>query len=340
MLDELQIWWQNTTPETKGLVLAGSLIVLALIVAHFLGAVVERFLRANNFDAALRLPGAAPATEPGFSPISVAGMLVRLTAVAVAISYLARKHGRDDIADTLSVIMSRGWALVAILVSALTVGGLLARRLMACLPSLPKTEASTSRQDPRWNPAGIAGAGVYVLVTLIVLIMAADMFDWPLTRTSAVALWQLVQHLLIAIAALVIGTLGARWAKELVTIEATATPEKRAANYTALGIIAGSTILAVAVLLSSAGLLLGLSALAILGLLLWLVRGYLPDVAAGLQLRQHRIREAIFDGDHWQVLHIGLLSTQLGLNGQFCSLQNRVILEARLHTATSTAAQH
>jgi hypothetical protein len=325
------------------LALAGSLIVLALIVAHFLGAVIERFLRANNFDAALRLPGAAPATEPGFSPTSVAGMLVRLTVAAVAISYLARKHGRDDIADTLSVIMSRGWALAAILVSALTVGGLLARRLMACLPALPKTEASTSRHDanaPRWNPAGIAGAGVYVLVTLIVLIMAADMFDWPLTRTSAVALWQLVQHLLIAIAALVIGTLGARWAKELVTIEATATPEKRAANYTALGIIAGSTILAVAVLLSSAGLLLGLAALAILGLLLWLVRGYLPDVAAGLHLRQHRVREAIFDGNAWQVLHIGLLSTQLGYNGEFCSLQNRVVLEARLHTAASTAAQH
>src|ERR1700722_21845 len=108
-------------------------------------------------------------------------------------------------------------------------------------------------------------------------------------------------------AGLVIGCLGARWASELVAFEETASPEKRAAHYTALGIMAASTILAVAVLLSSAGILLGLAALAVLSLLLWLVRGYLPDVTAGLQLRHHNVQEAVFDGECWQVDHVGFL---------------------------------
>ena len=342
MFEELRSWWQSTTPETQAVALAMSLIIMALLGAHFLGGLVERALRAHNFDAALRLPGSPPATAPGITPTLVAGLLVRLSVVAIAISLLARKYGRDDISDTVRLIMSRSWGLAAILVSALTLGGLLARRLMACLPGGPKMEAWPSRHDaaaPRWNPAGIAGAGAYVLVTLLVIIMAADLFDWPLTRTSALALWQLAQHLLIAIAGLVIGCLGAHWAKDLVTVEATATPEQRAANYTALGIIASTTVLSVAVLVSSAGILLGLAALAVLGLGLWLVRGYLPDVTAGLQLRQHNVREAVFDGNDWQVHHIGFLSTQLCHNGEFCCLQNRLVLEARLHGALTKAAQ-
>ena len=92
-------------------------------------------------------------------------------------------------------------------------------------------------------------------------------------------------------------------------------------------------------LVSSAGILLGLAALAILGTVLWLVRGYLPNVTAELQLRQHNVREAVFDGNDWQVRHIGFLSTQLCHNGEFCCLQNRLLLKARLHGALSKAAQ-
>jgi len=80
-------------------------------------------------------------------------------------------------------------------------------------------------------------------------------------------------------------------------------------------------------------LLLGLAALAVLGFLLWLVRGYLPDVAAGMQLRAHHAAEVWFDGTPWQVAEVGLVTTQLGHAGEFCRLQNRVVLEARLRGA-------
>jgi hypothetical protein len=170
-------------------------------------------------------------------------------------------------------------------------------------------------------------------------LIAADSFDWPLTRSSALALWQFAQHLLVAGAALFIGGLGARWAHDLVAPSAgTPSPEKRAGQYTALVIVAASTMLAVTALLSSAGVLIGLASLALLGLLLWLVRAHLPDVMAGLQLRAHAAREVWFDGEAWKIVEVGLLTTQVGRAGAFSPVQNRLVLEALMHGAPAEAA--
>jgi hypothetical protein len=346
MLDELRAWWENTTPESRGALQTGGLVFAALLAGHFLGSMIARTLRARNFDAALRPPGSQPAgteAEHGITPTFLAGMLVRLTVWAGAAWWLAHQHGRVELANTLVLVLKRTWTLIFVFTTALGLGSLLARRLMDCLRGSPKAAGFgvSSRNEaaaPRWDVVGLLGAGVYFLTVLLVLLIAADVFDWPLTRASALALWQLAQNLLAAGAALLIGSLGARWARDLVTAEAAASPEKRAAQYTGLWIMAGTTVLAVTVLLSSTGLLIGLAALAILGLLLWLVRGYLPDVTAGLQLRVHNVRQVWLDGEAWQVAEVGLLTTQVGRRGEFCRLQNRVVLEARLQGATSQAA--
>ena len=172
------------------------------------------------------------------------------------------------------------------------------------------------------------GAAVYGLVVLLALLVAADLFDWPLTRSSALALWQLSQHLLTAGSALFIGFLGARWARDLVTPESAASAGQRIAQYTALAIVAATTMLAVAVLLTNTSLLFGLAALLVLGLAIWLVRGHLPDVSAGLLLQGHKIGEVSLDGESWEVARVGLLSTELTPAGQFCGIQNRQVLKA------------
>ena len=347
MLDDLQTWWQNTTPQTQAALQAVGVVVTALLGGHFLGGMVARSLRARSFDAALRLPGALPRPEAehGITPTLVAGLLVRLTVWAAAAWWLAREHGRDELANTLALLINRTWALATVLLAALALGSLLARRLMDCLhgASRPAPEAGSSRHGaagPRWDLAGVVGAAAYVLAILLVLLIAADLFDWPLTRSAGLALWQFAQHFLIAGAALFIGGLGAGWARDLVTAEAAASPEKRAGQYTAVGVMAATTVLAVAVLLSSAGVLLGLAALAVLGVLLWLVRGYLPDVAAGLQLRAHQVREVWIDGAAWQVTEVGFLTTQVCRAGAFGRLPNRRVLDARLHEASVAAASH
>ncbi len=343
MLDELQTWWQNTTPETQAALQEGGLVLAALLVGHFLGTMVSRGLRARNFDAALRLPGSSEPNH-GITPTLIAGILVRLTVWAGAAWWLAHKHERVELANTLGLIINRTWALTTVLVAALGLGSMVVRRLMDCLQGVPKASPQSvpSRNGAtasRWDIAGAVGAGVYIMVVLLVLLIAADLFDWPLTRSSAQALWQLAQNLLIAGAALLIGCLGASWARELATPDGAASPEKRAGQFTALGIVAVTTVLAVAVLLSTAGVLLGLAALGVLGFLVWIARGYLPDVAAGLQLRAYKIREVSFDGAPWQVAEVGFLTSQVGRGGEFYRMQNRRVLDARMHGEPVEAAR-
>jgi hypothetical protein len=347
MQDQLWTWWQNVTPEMQAAFLDGGLALVALLGGHFLGVMAARALRARNFDALLRLPSSSPPSpepERGFTPTLVAGILVRLTVWAGAACWLAYKHGLVDLGNTLWLIISRTWAVAAMLVAALALGSMLASRLLECLHGLPSAEpdpVAPSRNGAatpqKRGAAGAAAAMVYVLSFLLVLLMAADLFDWPLTRTSAVALWQFAQHLLIAGAALLIGYLGARWARDLASAEGAASPEKRAGQYTALTIMAATSVLAVVVLLSSVGVLFGIATLALLGLVLWMGRGHLPDIAAGLQLRVHKVREVWLDGEPWQVSDVGFLKTDVGRRGEFRGLPNRDVLQARLHGAPAEA---
>jgi hypothetical protein len=240
----------------------------------------------------------------------------------------------------LGVIINRTWGITAALVAALSLGSLLARRLMDCLNGLPKSSVDTARPGSaasHQNAAAAVGAGAYVLATLLVLLIAADLFDWPLTRNSALALWQFTQHMLVAVAALFLGCLGARWARDLATPDGAASPEKRAGQYTAMAIMAATTVLSVVVLLASAGVLLSLATLVLLGVGLWMVRGHIPDVVAGLQLKASKVREVFFEGQPWQVAEVGLLTSQVGRAGEICRVQNRVVLEARMHASVPQA---
>ena len=348
MLDELRAWWENTTPEMREGLQTTGLVLAALLGGQILGALIARTLRAKKFDAALRLPNSSPEgaeAEHGITPTFVAGLLVRLTVWGGAAWWLAQKYDRVELADTLVLLLKRTWAVAVVFATALGLGSLLARRVMDCLRGLPKATGAGVRPHnetaaSRWDVAGLLGASVYLVMVLLVLMIAADVFDWPLTRTATLALWQITHNLLVAGAALLIGSLGARWARDLAGAEGASTPEKRAGQYAGLSIMAATTILAVSVLLSSAGLLIGVAALALLALLFWLGRGYLPDVVAGLQLRLHRVREAWFEGEAWQVSEVGFLTTQVSRRGEFCRVQNRVVLEARMQGAPSQAAPH
>jgi hypothetical protein len=311
-------------------------VVLAVLVSgHFFASIVGRRLRARNFDALLRPPGSPSlAASHGFTPTVAAGLLIRLTIWGAAAAWLAQQHGYGEFAGTFKLIISRTWALAAALVATLWLGNLLASAVLDCLTAGSETAgARNGTAGPGRGVAGAVAAAVYGLVVLLALLIAADFFDWPLTRSSAQALWQFAQHLLTAGAALLIAYLGAAWARELVTVEGAPSPEKRAGQYTALGIVAATTMLAVAVLLSSAGVFFGLATLAILGMALWLVRGHLPDVAAGLQLRANQVQEVWFDGEPWQVAEVGLVTTEVGRAGAFNRVQNRVVLDARMHGA-------
>src|SRR6202011_4093350 len=144
---------------------AVSLAIAALVGGQFLGVMVARALRAKNFDAVLRLPGTSPPADPhgSITPTLIAGLLVRLTVWAGAAWWLARQNGQVELAATLGLIIKRTWALASVLVAALALGSLLARRLIERLrghaPVVP--DALASRNGPaarHWDAAGAVGA--------------------------------------------------------------------------------------------------------------------------------------------------------------------------------------
>jgi len=339
MFEEYLGYWQELGPQTHEAIKTVGLALAALIAGHFLGSMVARTLRNKNFDLALRMPGSSPA-EHGMTPTFFAGMLVRLTVWAAAAGWFAHKYGRPELAQTLSLVISRAWAIAGVLTVALTLGGVLARRLMDCFEGPKAAGDPVGYRNGQAAPgahrsvAGAIGAGAYFFVGFVVLLMCADFFDWPLTRGAATALWQLAQNLLLAGSALGIGYLGARWARELATPD-NAAGKMGTGQYTAMGIVAATTVLAVGMMLASTGVMVGLVALTVLGVAVWLLRGYLPDVAAGLQLRAHQIREVWFEGSPWQIAEIGFLSSAVSRAGAIYRVQNRQVLEARFQGAAA-----
>jgi hypothetical protein len=342
-LEEAQSWWRSLTPENLALLRTAGILLAALVGGHILGKMAARVLRSRNFDAALRLPGSAapPAdADAGITPTFLLGMMVRLTVWAWAAWWLAGQQGRTDIAERIGLIISRTWAITGVLIVILAMGGLLARRLVDYLqgghPAPAATGYGHGAPAHRYGMADAVAVAVYLLVGLVVLLIAADMFDWPLTRSSAQLLWQLAQKLLTVAATLLIGLFGARWARDVMA-EPAATAEKRAGQMTALGIVGVTIILSLGLLLSNASLVLGVTVLAVLGVSLWLCRGYLPDIAAGLQLRTQKVREVWFDGAAWQVMDVGFLTTSVCREGAVHRVHNRAVLDARLHGAPHQA---
>ena len=192
---------------------------------------------------------------------------------------------------------------------------------------------------PSRTVAGAVGAGIYALVLFLLLLTAVDYFDLPQTRSTVADVWQLALRLLSAGAAVLVGYVGARWAREFAAAENGAA-DLQPAQKTALGIVVATTALAVALLVFGAGLGVGVAALAVMAGFLFLARGRLADLTAGLKLRQYKVSTAWFEGIPWQVGHIGLLHSNIARNGKYYKVANQVVLEASGQTENTSATDN
>jgi hypothetical protein len=333
MFDNFLSWWQNIDPETRALVWDGAVVVGALVGGYIVGVVSARVLRAWRFDTVFRVSAPAPDyLEDGrrVTPSMLVGLLVRLSIWAGAAWWLTRKHGQLEVANTIAVIVARTWAVGGIVSAALAIAGLFSRRVIECFEgTLSATPATTNRvaATPRQGLAGAVGAGVYGLVLLITLLAVVDRFDLPLARDAAAGLWQLALHLLVVGAAVAVGVIGARWAREFSAPQKGAGSADHVGQYTALGITAGTTALGVALLLFSSGLKIGMAALALASIGLYFGWGHLPDLIAGLKLRRHNVGTIMKDGMAFQVARVGLFRSDVGREGEYFKVQNRQLLE-------------
>jgi hypothetical protein len=335
-LNELQSWWNDVPPETRTYVWDGCVAFAALVGGFVIGGMVARTLRGLSFDVAFDLSGGGPGGGPAsrsYTPTRAVGLLVRLTVWAGAVWWFLGKYGRPDLAESLRLIGGRVWALIAMLAGTLVVGDLVSRRVTDLLQgSLTSSNgaARTGAASNR-NVAGAVGAAVYGLVLLLALLAATDAFDWPLSHTAATALWQLGQQLLTAGAALSIAYLGARWARELATPTGPVTPELKAGQYVGLALVGGAAIGGVMALLSGRGILIAMLAVLILGGLLWLARGYIPDLMAGLKLRKEKVAQVWIEGTACRVEGVGLLTSEVGQGNETGQVRNRLVMEAAAH---------
>ena len=329
MSEELRSWWQNLSSQNRAYLFDAALALGALVCGHILGVMVARFLRARRFNSIFRVTEQFP-NEPqedrGFTPTTLAGHLVRLTVWAFAAAWLLRQYGRAEIADTITKTIGPVWGVAAGLALTLVIASMLTRRVMQCLDSGASLTGNRTGAPSR-TVAGAAGAGIYVLVLLFMLLTAADYFDWPHTRNAVADVWQLALRLLTAGAAVLVGYLGARWAREFATPQGAAA-DLQPAQRTAVAIVVGSTALAVALLVFTSGLGLGVAVLVVIAALVYLGRGRLADVLAGLKLKKAKVGTVWFEGVPWQVEQIGFLQSDVSRDGTSYKVANQLVLEA------------
>jgi hypothetical protein len=71
---------------------------------------------------------------------------------------------------------------------------------------------------------------------------------------------------------------------------------------------------------------------------LWPLRGYVPDVWAGILLKGQKVQHVHLDGELSRVGEVGLLTTRLQRQEEQVSRRNRLVLEAHLQGASKSDA--
>src|SRR5262249_21579672 len=107
----------------------------------------------------------------------------------------------------------------------------------------------------------------------------------------------------------------------------------RATHYVVLGILAGTTLLAIALLAATLQGVIGVAVVLLLAFVLWPLRGYVPDVWAGFLLKGQKVQQVRLDGELSQVEEVGVLTTRLQRQGEQVSRRNGLVLEAHLQGA-------
>jgi hypothetical protein len=235
--------------------------------------------------------------------------------------------------------VGRVWSLAAVLVVALYLARFLAGQVIELLQSAPlgeKLDGWLARPSEGSEPrvrgvAVLAGTAVYGVALLLVLLIAAVLFGWTLTGSAVAAVWFLLLHTVTAGVALLIGWLGYRWARSLIFPDAeVALPTAQAAHSAALVILAGATLLAIALLTATLQGLVGVVLVLLLAFVLWPLRGYLPDVWAGIFLKWQKVQKVRLAGELSQVAEVGLLTTRLQRQEEQLTRRNRLVLDAHL----------
>jgi hypothetical protein len=172
---------------------------------------------------------------------------------------------------------------------------------------------------------------VAVLLCLLALLASTELLGMTVTAQALQAIWELVLRLAIACLILAIGWVGLKRLHEMSQMLSDLPRDERSLR---LGVMAAALIFALALLTGGGGTLLALALFALLVVLLFPLREYLPDLWAALMLKAHQVQQVTMDGTVMQVRQIGWLVTTLQAGEMELRRPNREVLRAFLQKAS------
>ncbi|MBI3923410.1 MAG: hypothetical protein HY318_18460 [Armatimonadetes bacterium] len=359
-LNAFWTWWNDLPRETQIALRDAEVVLAALLLAKFAGAVLKALLSARGFDSLVAVPWAPAAPvkgDPRARPSDVVGYLCVASLWAVAAWWLAREHGVSDVANSILWVTGKAWTLAFVIILAMVSGGWLSRAVTLAMQSPGiKTRLDSllpipgARGEPLSDSLTKTVSVLFYVVSLMLMALAStDLLHLTATASALAAVWQLAVRLVAAGAALGIGWLGLKWARDFnlqgeadqssfaaPTLSTTALESRSPAQPLSaerqiqLGLLGAVILFAIAVVADIGGSLIGLCVLFMVFLLILPLREYVPDVWGGFYLLIRNAKTVDLEGRTMNIKQVGLLMTDLTIEGEHLSRRNREVLTAVL----------
>jgi hypothetical protein len=327
--------WQTLSPEQRQGILEAFVLMSALVGGKLVGIVVRAWLKRLGIDDLLRTPFAPNRPRPK-EPSDVAGYLCVGTVWSIALWWITRQHGLSQIADSLLTLTGRLWFVALALGAALWLSNWINQSVASLLQHpvvRERVDAVAPEVRERLSEAVLraTNGAVAVLLCLLALLASTELLGMTATAQALQAIWELVLRLAIACLILAIGWVGLKRLHEMSQMLRDLPRDERSLR---LGVMAAALIFALALLTGGGGTLLALALFALLVVLLFPLREYLPDLWAAVMLKAHQVQQVTMDGTVMQVRQIGWLVTTLQAGEMELRRPNREVLRAFLQKAS------
>lgn len=352
-MNDLTTWWNQLSQGIRGMIRDGFIVVVGLCVGLVVGRIVRGLLIRKGIDRYLRAPWTAH--EDAEHPIgmkrepsllsSVIGWLFTLTVWVATLCVIGWFRQIDDLVDFGQVILIRGWQVAVVILAAVLASGWLAhtvyglfqtpwlkRELDALFTQSSKAEGSFSDTAAR-----AICVFIYAAFLLLVPVAIAGLFNLASFAPLVAPAWYLCARLLTVPVAFAVGYLGLAWVRSQSKVTGKeGVDHSELEYYVGLGIMVGTTIFALALLLgvtSGAGVIAVVALFGFLVFLFWPIRKHIRDIWAGILLRLQSVKMVPVEGSVFEIAKVGLLMSTILRDGVESHRRNAEVLADVLKAA-------
>jgi hypothetical protein len=351
-MNDLTTWWNGLGEEVQWAIRDGIVVVVGLCLGFMVGRIAKGMLVRRGVDRYLRAPWTKPEDaeqqfgtrrEPSLLA-SVVGWLFTLTVWAGGACIIGWLRRIDPLIDFAQVAVTRGWQVAIVILSAVLASGWLAHTVYG----LFQTPWLKRELDALFTPPGkgegsfsdTAARGICVFIyaafLLLVPVAIAGLFNLATFAPLVAPAWHLCARLLTVPAAFAVGYLGLAWVRSQgKALGKEGVDHSELEYYVGLGIMVGTIVFALALLLgvsSGAGAVAMVALVGFLVFLFWPIRKNMRDIWAGVMLRLQAVQLVPIDGAVHEVQSVGLLMATVARRGEVHMRRNTEVLACALKT--------